>query len=231
MLLDLHTHSIASGHETSDTITQMVKTAAGRGLKFLGISDHGPAMKGAATESYFRNLSLAPKIREHICVFYGVELNILDQNGTVDLNSNILSRLDYAIASMHPTLLKPGSLLENTYSYIEAMKNPYINIIGHCDDTAYPVDYEALMQCAKEYEVFLEINESSLSPNGYRGNTLENNSEILHYAKRYQHPVLLSSDSHGSQRIGDVTYAENLVKRSDFPRELILNEHPEYLWK
>ena len=58
---DLHTHTISSGHGSTDTLTDLAKTAAQRGLKSLGISDHGPATAGSADESYFRNLALAPR--------------------------------------------------------------------------------------------------------------------------------------------------------------------------
>lgn len=41
-LSDMHTHSIASGHGTECTITNMARAAAGKGLRLLGITDHGP---------------------------------------------------------------------------------------------------------------------------------------------------------------------------------------------
>ena len=41
-LSDMHTHSIASGHGTECTITNMARTAAAKGLRLLGITDHGP---------------------------------------------------------------------------------------------------------------------------------------------------------------------------------------------
>ena len=40
--LDVHTHSVSSGHYTEDTVTDMIKHASGIGLKLLGISEHGP---------------------------------------------------------------------------------------------------------------------------------------------------------------------------------------------
>ncbi len=84
-LSDMHTHSIASGHGTSCTISHMAKAAAQKGLKLLGITDHGPATLGAGTPSYFRSLTFSPKKRFGIDLLYGAELNILDSNGTLDL--------------------------------------------------------------------------------------------------------------------------------------------------
>lgn len=226
--LDVHTHSIASGHGTIDTIADMAKHAATIGLSILGITDHGPATMGSGRPSYFRNLSYSPKKRCGIDLLYGVELNILDAVGTLDLDNDILLGLDFAIASMHTQNKKPGSIIENTESYIKAMENPYVKIIGHCDDTNYPVDYEALIKAAKANHVLIELNNNSLSPDGYRGNTLPNDLAILKYCQRYRHPLLLSSDSHGRLHIGDVAYADALAKRVGFPDELILNNNPEY---
>lgn len=58
---DIHTHTIASGHATTATITDMAKAAAARNLKLLGISDHGPATAGGGRASYFRSLHLSQK--------------------------------------------------------------------------------------------------------------------------------------------------------------------------
>ena len=48
-LSDIHTHSIASGHGTICTVSDMAKAASRRGLKLLGITDHGPATLAAGT--------------------------------------------------------------------------------------------------------------------------------------------------------------------------------------
>lgn len=220
---DIHTHTIASGHGSSATITDMVKTAAERGLKLLGISDHGPASLGGGRISYFRSLAHAPRVRLGVEMLYGAEVNILDNQGKLDLDDHILEHLDYAIASIHKPVKKPGTIDENTAAYIAAMKNPYVRIIGHCDDVKYPVDHLAIVQAAMDNHVLLEINNSSLSPEGYRGDTRYNDLMILNLCKHYQYPVILSSDSHGTEHVGDVTYAQELARTAEMPDELILN--------
>ena len=100
-LSDMHTHSIASGHGTSCTISDMAKSASRKGLKLLGITDHGPATLAAGTASYFRSLTYSPRKRFNVELLYGIELNILDVNGKVDLEQELLEKLDYSIASIH----------------------------------------------------------------------------------------------------------------------------------
>ena len=126
-LSDMHTHSIASGHGTRCTITGMARAASERGLRLLGITDHGPATLAAGTSSYFRSLTYSPRHHFGVELMYGVELNILDTEGRVDLDQDLLNRMDYAIASMHRQNFTPGSVEENTRAYLNVMKttNPY----------------------------------------------------------------------------------------------------------
>jgi putative hydrolase len=220
---DIHTHTIASGHATTATITDMAKAAAQIGLKMLGISDHGPATPGGGKASYFRSLPYTQRYRLGVEMLYGAEANILNNEGKLDLDDVILSKLDYVIVSMHKPVKKPGTLEENTSAYISAMKNPNVSIIGHCDDVKYPVDYLAIIRAAMKYNVLLEINNSSLGPDGYRGDTRFNDLMILNLCKHFQYPVLLSSDSHGTEHIGDFSSAMELLKLAKLPESLIMN--------
>lgn len=220
---DPHIHSIASGHAGHSTITDLAKQASFAGLKAIGITDHGPATLGAGHASYFRNLAYAPKKRCGIDILYGVELNILDKKGTVDLEDEILETLDYAIISMHQPNYKSGSVEENTFAYINAMKHPHVRIVGHPEDVKYPVNFEALIVVAKHFGVAVELNNSSLNPQGYRGDVRENVQTILQLCKKYECPVVLSSDSHDIGHVGDFSYAVKMVQECNFPEELILN--------
>ena len=231
MELDVHLHTISSGHATSDTMTAMAQSAAAKNLKMIGFSDHGPATAGSAKPSYFRSLHNAPKRRWGVDILYGVELNILDYNGQIDLPDQILTGLDYGIISMHIANIRPGSAKENTAGYIEGMKHPNVKIIGHCDDNHYPVNYESLLAAAIKHGVVFEINNSSLSPEGYRGDTTANNRRILELCKKYNHPVLLASDSHGIDHIGNFQYAKALLNTISFPKHLILNYSSEQFLK
>lgn len=228
-LSDIHTHSIASGHGSSSTITDMAKQAASRKIQLLGITDHGPATLGAGTPSYFRSLTFSPKRRFGVELLYGVELNILNLNGDVDLEEMFLSQLDYAIASMHWQNYRSGTIFQNTSAYIHAMENPHIKILGHCDNPAFPADFDTLAACAKENHVIFEMNEASLAPYGYRGDTRANCLEILRCCKKYQVPIVLSSDSHGTTHIGDFSYSSKFVHQNMFPESLILNNQIPYL--
>jgi len=149
-LSDIHTHSIASGHGTTCAISDMAKAASQKGLKLLGITDHGPATLAAGTSSYFRSLIYSPRKRFDVELLYGIELNILDTDGKTDLPQELLDKLDYAIASMHYQNFRPKTREENTAAFLNVMKNPVIKILGHIDNPQYDIDYDAVVKAAGE---------------------------------------------------------------------------------
>lgn len=231
ILSDIHTHSLASGHGSRDTVTDMARAAAAASLDILGISDHGPATPGSADSSYFRNLRLADRRRFGITILFGVELNILNENGDVDLDDELIETLDYALVSMHPDTFRSGNAASNTQAFIGAMQHPGVRFLGHPDDGRFPVDYERLLSAAKEYHVFPELNNSSLMPQAFRKDGLRNSAAILTICKRLQLPILLSSDSHGTSHLGDMCYILPLLKQCNFPPELIINSDPAMLYR
>ena len=83
-VLDLHTHTIASGH-AYNTMMEMIHEAQNKGLDVYGITEHAPRMKGTCTDFYFHNLKVVPRKHGDLELLLGVELNILDEYGTVDL--------------------------------------------------------------------------------------------------------------------------------------------------
>ena len=151
----------------------------------------------------------------------------MDYEGTLDLEEWCLARLDYAIASMHIPCVKPGSVEENTRASIKAMQSPYVKILGHPDDSRYPLDYEELVQAAKKEKVFLELNNSSLNPKSARQGGRENVEKLLRTCKKYDVPIIMGSDSHICCSIGKFDRALEVVEAVDFPKELIVNFYPE----
>ena len=54
------------------------------------------------------------------------------------------------------------------------MDNPYVNIIGHPENGSVPINFEAIVEKAKNTNTLIEVNNSSLKPNSSRTNTHEN---------------------------------------------------------
>lgn len=225
-VLDTHTHTIASGHAYS-TIKEMIESAADKGLELLAITEHAPMMPGSISQIYFSNLKVCPRQMCNIEVMYGVELNIIDYNGHIDLPDSILDKLDLRIASLHSICLAPGTIEENTNATIGAIKNPRIDIIGHPDDPAYPLDIEKIVHAAKQYKTLLEVNNNSLNPNSARAGADKNVREMLTYCKKLGVPVILNSDSHVFTDVARRDFSIPLLKEMDFPEELVVNRSVE----
>lgn len=225
--VDLHTHTVASGH-ADNTTDEMVAQALQRGIKLYGITDHSMLMPGTCTEEHFWNMVSEKKEYSGIEVLYGVELNIIDYLGNVDMDAQLLEHMDLAIASIHCGIgYTPGNIKENTGAVIGAIENPYINIIGHLDDDAVPVDYQSVIDAAMENDTLLEINNNSLAGGSYRRNTRENITKILELCREYKYPVIINSDAHCVGNVGRNKEAAGLLKELEFPEELVLNYYPE----
>lgn len=229
MVLDLHTHTIASGHAYC-TMQEMWRAAGEKGMEVLGITEHAPQMPGSCGNLYFTNFRVVPKERYGTELWLGAELNIMDYDGTVDLGPRELEKLDVVIASLHTPCIHPGTRAENTQAFLKVMENPYVNIIGHPDDARYPVDYEVLVEGARKWKKVLEINNTSLNPASFRKGAWENDSKMLELCKEYQVPVIVNSDAHMDCDIGEFGYARQLLEEVSFPEDLLLNRSREAVY-
>lgn len=225
-VLDSHTHTIASGHAYS-TIHEMAREASERGLKLLGITEHSMKLPGTCHEFYFQNLKVLRRQMYGIEVLFGAEVNIMDYDGSLDMGEELLKKMDVVIASLHTPCIRPGTIEQNTSAYLHAMENSYVNIIGHPDDSRYPVDYEALVRAAKERKVLLELNNGSYQPGGSRKNPMENDLKMLRLCKKHQAPIILGSDAHTQEDVGNYCYLDEVLKQAEFPQELIVNRSVE----
>ena len=222
-IIDMHTHTVASGHAYS-TIHENIQFAKKHGMKFLGTSDHGSTMTGGPAEYFFHNLKVVPREMDGVKILRGMEANILDVNGNIDeLDSKALDGLDYLIASLHIVCIEPSTKEDNTMAIINVMDKEKVKIIGHPDDARYELDYEAIVKKAKEKNILLEVNNSSLSPNTSREGARENILKYLELCKEYGVRIIMGTDSHICYDIGVFQYAEAIIEEANFPKELVIN--------
>ena len=223
--LDVHTHTIASGHAYS-TIEEMARAAARKGLEILGITEHAPGIPGTCDPIYFRNLHVVPREMSGVRLLLGAELNILDVNGTLDLDEHYYRMLDLRIAGIHSLCWQGGTREENTAGMVAAIQNPWTHIISHPGDGTALLDFLPIVLAAKESHTLLEINNSSLNPVRHKEAARANNLEILRLCRRYEVPVLLGSDAHIAFSIADHGFILPLLAETAFPEGLILNDKP-----
>jgi putative hydrolase len=222
--LDVHTHTIASGHAYG-TLTEMAQSAAVRGLKLYGITEHTKGIPGTCDNIYFSNMKVVPRRMFGLELMLGAEINIIDYDGTLDLAEKYMKYLDLRIAGIHSFCYNFGSPQENTRAVVNAIKNPYIDIISNPDDGRCSFNYEELVKAAKEYHTLLEVNNNSLRSK--RKNVRENAVTMLSLCKKYRVPVLASSDAHYMTDIANMDHVEPVMEEADFPDDLIINYSAE----
>jgi putative hydrolase len=222
-VLDSHTHTLASGH-AYNTIREMTHAAAQKGLELLAITEHSVNMPGSCHEFYFQNYRVLDRTAYELPVLFGVELNILDENGTVDMPAELLSTMDVALASLHPPCVPFMSKQEVTNSILRILENPLIQIIGHLDDDRFPVDYDEVARAAAANHKLFEVNNSSLAPTSYRPGAHDNYLRLLDACVKHDVEIILNSDAHADTIIGARQYSEPLVLEAGFPLEKIVND-------
>ena len=224
IVADLHIHTLASGH-AYNTILENAQSAFSKGLELIAITDHGPRMPGAPHRYYFSNLRVLPSKINGVEVLKGVEANILDREGALDLDNYYLEKLDIVLAGFHDDCIASGSIEENTSALINVIQNPLVNIIVHPGNPKYKIDYERVVSAAAAHHVAIEINNSSLTV--VRKGSFENCREIAKLCKKYGTMVSLGSDAHWNQFVGEFPKSKELLKEAEISPEYVLNTSKE----
>lgn len=223
--LDVHTHTIASGHAYS-TLMENAKAASEKGIKVLGTAEHGCAMPHAPHIWYFNNYKVLPRELFGVTMLYGVEANIKDYDGNLDMDDHTLSQMDVIIGSIHAgAVFEVGTIEENTRAFIKTIESGKVDILGHIGNPQVPINFEEVIKCAKENNVLIEINNSSFTTS--RVGSFENCSKVASICKEIGAKIIINSDAHFCTKIGEFTEACDMLESIDFPEELIINKEPK----
>lgn len=223
--VDTHTHTILTGHAFS-TLLENVIQAKKVGLKGICITDHGPLRPDSPSIEYFKMLAsrYLPDYIEGIKIFTGVELNIISDEGDVDLPESIIKNLDFNIIAFHnQTPYSSNSITKNTKSMIKALERKYIKGVAHPGDPyfPYPINLEEVVKEASNLGKFLELNNNVLK----RGEVWINYyKEMLYLCEKYNVKVFISSDAHFSYYVGDFSKAIDLIREFNVK---VINEKQE----
>ncbi len=223
---DTHTHTCASVHAYS-TITENAHHAASIGLKAIAMTDHAPQMPDGCHLWHFLNMRVLPRELEGVTILRGAEVDILDKNGTLDLDDEVLASLDWVVASMHNPICTVKTVEESTNAYLRIAEHPYVDVIGHSGTACFAYDYRKVIPVFGELGKLVEINASSLR---VRPDSKNNCVEIAKLCKQYCVPIVVNSDAHFSHSVGAVAPALKMLEELEFPQELILNASAERLF-
>lgn len=217
----MHTHTMASTHAYS-TITENCRAASEIGLKAVAMTDHYTMMPDSPHHWHFQNIRVLPRCLYGVTILKGAEVNIYNYNGDVDMDDELLSKMEWVVASYHKYTFKELSRDPNTVTqgYINLCRNPYIDVIGHPTTDYFPFDYETAVKAFKEYDKLVEINESSIK---LKKGSAKNVVPIIEMCKKLEVPIVVNSDAHFWDAVGSVPTAEKILSDLDFPKKLIAN--------
>lgn len=237
---DYHTHCRNS--DGRQTVEQIVQAASRRGLKEVGITDHGPLAAVIGVKNAGVYLELKHRADEFnaaghdIKLLVGAEANIRDRQGTLDLPAGVIDELDLLIAGLHPYTL-PTSVQEgyelyarnsmrhlgqgqrqkaiaaNTEATVEALNNnPQIDILSH-PGLFFTVDIEEVARACIENDVLFEINCGHEHPSV---------SDIMK-AKALGVRFIISSDAHFENSVGELHYGLGIVESFGIEPNRVVN--------
>ena len=218
-IADLHTHTCASTHAFS-TVSENAAAAKKAGIEFLAITDHGVLMPDAPHLWHFYCLGNLPRELDGVFVLRGMEANITDYEGNIDIEpTDVYNVLDWIVASYHHPVCMPKNKASHTNSYVKLTENPRVCCIGHPDTGDFDFEIRPVCEACRENHMAIELNASRLrgqeSQRRYR--------EILSVCAEEGTMIVVNSDAHFCGRIGDFAQAGAYLEEMKFPQELVVN--------
>ncbi len=219
---DLHMHTAAS--DGTGSIGELVSAAKKKGYEYIGITDHSASLKVARGLSpelllkRIKEIETLNKTLKGLRVLCGSEVDI-KPDGTLDYNDGLLSRLDYAIGSVHTSFRMKKD--EMTKRVIRAFKSGRIKIFGHPtgrllnEREPYEIDMGEVIAAASGEGVALEL---SASP--YRLDLTDINCRA---AKEKGAPVSINTDSHAIGELENMKYGVITARRGWLEKKDVIN--------
>jgi DNA polymerase (family X) len=225
---DLHMHTTWS--DGRSTLEEMVEAAARLGLEYIAITDHSPSSRianGLDIDRLGRKIEEVEALRKkrgrrRPRILMGAEVDILP-DGALDYPDEVLARLDVVVASMHGSFRQSKDRM--TGRLLDAIANPYTNIIGHPTTrllgSREPVefDFERVIEAAAESGVALEVNGSP--------SRLDLNDVMARAAFEAGALLAIDSDAHSATQLEQTRYGILQARRGWVEARSVVNT---WLW-
>lgn len=219
---DLHMHTTWSDGAASTA--EMVNRAIAKGYAYVAITDHSKSLGvagGLSEEDLVNHVQEIGEIdarHRNFRVLAGTEVDIRN-DGTLDYSDEMLSRLDFVVASIHSGFRQDRATL--TGRIVRAMQNPNVRVIGHPtgrllgDRDSYDLDFDKIMAEAARTRTCLEVN-----AHYYR---LDLNDVLCRKARENGVRVVISTDSHNFENLENLPYGVGTAQRGWLEKEHVLN--------
>jgi putative hydrolase len=222
---DFHTHTLYSDGEC--IASGIAEAAEARGLVAVAITDHGPELSvGIDPAKIPLMLQDIESAREdaNIPVLAGMEANVVNIDGAIDLDDEVIKKLDILVIGLH-TLGTPmqEELAKNYFlAVMNAMRNNRVDVIAHpfrlhnnLAPYLSPEDIDEFVKLAAKKGVAIEINSKYRVPG----------EELLRTCLREGVKLSIGTDAHTAAEVGMVDWQMAVLKRIGASEDdLILNK-------
>ncbi|NVD07795.1 phosphatase [Vibrio sp. JPW-9-11-11] len=210
LVVDTHTHTYASGHAYS-TLIENARAAKQNGLSMFCTTDHAESMPGAPHYWFFSNQRVLPRFIDGVAVIRGVEANILNESGEIDVHPTSYKSLDWVIGSFHEPVFRPSDKKTHTQALVNTIKSGKVDALGHLGNPNFDFDFEQVLQCAKQHNVAIEINNTTLRGNSRVG-SVERCYQIAQLGKQIGVYFTTGSDAHFCHDVGNLSLVSKLFE-------------------
>lgn len=243
---DYHTHSTYSGDGKS-TMEENVQAAIAKGLKVLAISDHGPGHLG-----YGIKYKKYPQMRDEIdrlsekypeiTLLLGIEANVMDEEGHLDIDEAFLKYNDILLAGYHFGSSPKDKLSDvkiHWYNFMSRKSNYYF-------EKARELNTKAFMKAIEQYPIHILTHPGAKGPAHLvqvaevakkRGTALEINNSHGHLSFEEIVQVKdsgclfsINSDAHKAENIGRFEKAIERAVRAGVSAEQVLNAREDLMY-
>ena len=235
ILGDLHVHSsfpINTSHDLGEDRMEVMIEKAGRlKYKYIGFTEHNPAISGliqgkalsllSEKKDIVDKLNLTRAKKLNIRIFNGLEIDIRP-NGKLAIALKGLETLDYAIGSIHSSLNL--SKTEMTRRVIEGLSHPKIKIFAHPTGRmlnhreGYELDWEVIFAHCLKSKIALEINAYP--------DRLDLPDTLVKEAIDYGVMLSINSDSHNCSHMDFITGGVSVARRGWVTKKNVINSWP-----
>ena len=222
---DLHMHSTASDGKHS--IREMAMAAKERGFEYICITDHSKRLtvaRGLDEDRLRQQIDEIDRLNEEISgitILKGSEVDILE-DGALDLDVEVLSRLDLVIGSVH-SLFKL-SREKQTERVLRAMDAPCFTLLAHptgrllLGREPYDIDVARLLEHARQRGCFVELNANP--------QRLDLDDRYCRMARELGVLISIDSDAHRTRDFDNLHYGIGQARRAWLEKEHVLNTRP-----
>lgn len=226
---DYHMHTLYSDGRAG--VQEMVSAADRRGLREVGLADHGPRNIGTGVRNEEVFLQIKKELRSleesypSLRLLAGAEANIICPDGRLDLSEMIIKDLDFLVVGLHPYVLPRGvdgwkwvlgnhvfprsGLLgsrvknQNTKALMEAVYRYDVRLVSH-PGLKMEIEIPEVARACQARGTAWEIN---------TGHKFPNYSQILE-AKRWGVDFIVNSDAHYPESVGNLEYGAWVLEKA-----------------